>query len=284
MHRIPVPLALSALFFAVLTAPAATAEIVTYELIVNNTWSAQTHPNVWEGIESPHFSHLGGVSHNDQVSFWALGQLATPGVKLMAETGWVDHNSNPNDWNAEFQAAVDAGTAHAKYVFPQWFPAPSVTRLTIEVSDTHPLVTFATMLGPSPDWFVGVSALSLRDPNGWIDEVIVQLPPHDGGTRDNNIFQLFGPLTTPPDPIQLIATPPLGPDSLGTFTFRRICTDGDLTLPVGVDLPDFAFLHQYWMASDCGDDNDCNGADINQSDMVDMSDAAVLLQNWLDCR
>ena len=41
--------------------------------------------------------------------------------------------------------------------------SPGSTQFEFEVSRDYPLVTLVTMVAPSPDWFVGVSALSLRE-------------------------------------------------------------------------------------------------------------------------
>ncbi len=40
------------------------------------------------------------------------------------------------------------------------------------------------MLSPSPDWFVGVSGLLLHDGSNWIDNLVIDLRPYDGGVRD----------------------------------------------------------------------------------------------------
>ena len=137
----------------------------------------------------------------------------------MQETSAIDFLSD------EIDDAITAGTAYNVYSFKPLFPAfaaPSVIYLTIEVSDTHSLVT---MLGPSPDWFVGVPSLPLWQNGVWVDGVVISLFPCDGGTRENNIFAVLGSLTIPQEPIEPITTPPLGPRQMGSFTLRRICSD-----------------------------------------------------------
>ena len=52
----------------VLIAPRLDAEVVTYRLDVDNTWSTSSHPGLFPG--AAHFSWLGGGTHNDQISFW----------------------------------------------------------------------------------------------------------------------------------------------------------------------------------------------------------------------
>ena len=87
-RRHPSPLIWLAALGLALT-PALDAETVTYRLVVDNTWSQTTHPGKMPP-ERAHFSWLGGGTHNDQVSFWEDGQVASPGMVQMAETGVID--------------------------------------------------------------------------------------------------------------------------------------------------------------------------------------------------
>ena len=54
------------------------------------------------------------------------------------------------------------------------------------------------MIGPSPDWFVGVSALSLLDTGGqWMSTREVDLFPYDAGTEEGTEFSLNNQATSP---------------------------------------------------------------------------------------
>ena len=64
---------------------AAMAATVTYNISFVATWRAETHLGAYPS--GAHFSPLIGAVHNDQVSFWVDGGLATPGIEQMAETG-----------------------------------------------------------------------------------------------------------------------------------------------------------------------------------------------------
>ena len=209
---------------ALLVCSVPAAQQARYRLTVDNTWSETTHPGAFPA--QAHFSWVGGGLHDAGISFWDVGVLASPGMVFMAETG------DTSLLEQEVDAAVGGGSVSNSLGWHHWFcPAdtadPQCGSMVVEfeVLDTHPLATLVTMLGPSPDWFVGVSGLPLRDASGWLESVFVDLRPYDGGTRDNNVFELFGPLTTPPDPITLITEASgqiIGPDSLGSFTFERI--------------------------------------------------------------
>ena len=54
------------------------------------------------------------------------------------------------------------------------------------------------MIGPSPDWFVGVSALSLLDgSDDWLLSHTVDLFPYDAGTENGEEFSLSNSATSP---------------------------------------------------------------------------------------
>jgi hypothetical protein len=55
---------------------------------------------------------------------------------------------------------------------------------------------------------------------------------------------------------------------------------GDIALPYGVDLADFAVLSNQW-GNTCDPSDNCNNADIDQSGQVGIEDLAKLAENWL---
>ena len=124
--------------------------VVQYEAIFAATWSEQTHPKDFP--PNPHFSGLIGGTHNDQVAFWKEGELATPGIRLMAEAG----SKSPLD--SEIQAAISAGTAYSLISGGGIGHSPGVVSVEFEISETHPLVALVSMIAPSPDWFVAAEA------------------------------------------------------------------------------------------------------------------------------
>ena len=85
----------------------------TYRLDVDNTWSTQTHPELFPN--EAHFSWLGGGLHNAEVGFWQEGQLASPGMKEMAETGVI------NMLVSEVDAMVPLGNAEKSLAYRWWF-------------------------------------------------------------------------------------------------------------------------------------------------------------------
>ena len=84
--------------------------------------------------------------------------MATPGMERMAEVG------SRTTLQSEFQTAISAGTAQS-VILGGGIGSPGSTTTSFETSSAFPLVTLVTMIAPSPDWFVGVSGLNLRDGN-----------------------------------------------------------------------------------------------------------------------
>jgi Spondin_N len=58
----------------------------TYTVTFNAMWTKETHPNA-SFPDHPFFLRLIGTAHPTNVQYWKLGELASPGVKLVAEEG-----------------------------------------------------------------------------------------------------------------------------------------------------------------------------------------------------
>jgi hypothetical protein len=58
----------------------------------------------------------------------------------------------------------------------------------------------------------------------------------------------------------------------------------DFVCPHGVDFRDYSFFANHWMNTNCGDANDCNRADFDFSDKVDIADLRILCGHWLEGR
>ena len=200
------------------------ASVAKYELIIDVTWGAESHPDTWDLVKDidPHFSGFGGATHTGDVAFWEEGALATPGMEELAEHGDIRLG-----FTNEVNAAVATGTAISPILLDEVTPAGGMRVIPFETTQDFPLFTLATMIGPSPDWFVGVSGLPLVENGLWRDTVVVDLFPYDAGTEDGDAFSLAFPPTVPQELISLITeqNPRLiGPASLGTFTFMRVST------------------------------------------------------------
>ena len=196
----------------------------TYEVTFEATWSAESHPKDFPPFNA-HWSGVVGGSHNGKYILWRPGQLASPGVKAVAEFG------SQRTVEREMQQAGDNVLQIVK-----WFglgAGAGKREGTIQVNTCHRLVSLITMIAPSPDWFVGVRDLNLCDGTSWCDSVSVDLFPYDAGTDSGLKFQSRNSRTVPPEPIhRLTESNPNDPRSsfygydptvpkMGTFTFKR---------------------------------------------------------------
>jgi hypothetical protein len=203
----------------VTTPPSPTAApAARYRVTFDASWSAQSHPN--DIPRNPHFSRLIGGTHRATVKFWEAGALASEGIRLMAEQG----RTTPLD--TEVEAAITAGHAQRVLVGDSIDRSPDRITLDFEISRDFSQVTLVSMLAPSPDWFVGVSALNLIENGDWVAEKVVVLQPWDAGTDSGHTFSAADLRTSPVEPIHLIGTGPLvvgaSVPPVGTFTFRRL--------------------------------------------------------------
>lgn len=179
-------LALS-LLSAALPNARADAPSASYRVTFEGTWTPAATPGGLPG--GAHFSSLIGAVHNDGVAFWRPGEMASPGIESMAEIGGTSR------LRQEIEASGHADAVLRKS--PGSGPTP-VADLDFEVTRDFPLVTLVTMIAPSPDWFVGVSGLSLLDDRGqWHSRLEVDLFPYDAGTEDGERFSLSNPDTVP---------------------------------------------------------------------------------------
>ena len=189
--------------------------VASYIVTFDATWSAGTHPVSFPG--NPHFSRLIGGTHNAEVVVWQVGSAASTGIKDMAERG----TTSPLD--SEIEAAIQAGTAWRLLQGGNIGLSPgSADPLAFEIHADFPLVTLVSMIAPSPDWFVGVSAMSLFADGAWMDRIVIELAPYDAGTDSGVIYTSANLATQPPVAISKLDTSPFDMNQvLGTFTFER---------------------------------------------------------------
>lgn len=222
------------LILAILAVRPAHAQLeeVTYRVQFHAAWSSVTHPEQFPS--NAHFSGLIGATHAAGTVFWRAGDMASPGIEQMAETGGKTLLSSEIDNQILLGAArtlIDGGGISRS-------PGSVVTAFTVHSS--HPFVSLVSMVAPSPDWFVGVSGLSLMQDGRWIDSLTVQLSAWDAGTDSGETYTAADSDTQPRSPITALTTPPFlvggQVPALGSFTF--LCQSGCPTATETMTLPD----------------------------------------------
>jgi len=199
-----------------------------YEVRFDATWSAASHPISFPA--NAHWSSLIGGTHDASVHFWNAGELATQGIQDMAERGLT----SPLD--LEVEAAITTGHAGEVIRGGGIAVSPGTVATTFEVTQSFPLVTLVTMIAPSPDWFVGVSSLSLLQGDEWIGLVHVPLFAWDAGTDSGTSYTSPNQPTNPHVPIAPNGAAPFANGTpLGIFTFTRV--DAPITTQVPAASP-----------------------------------------------
>jgi hypothetical protein len=188
--------------------------IATYTITFTSNWSNNTHPSN-NFPANAHWSKLVGATHNSEVVFLKMGDLASPGIENLAELG-----SN-TIFFSEINSAITAGFSN-QLIDGDDLPSPLGDIIINDVITTEefPLLSLASMIAPSPDWMIGVDSLSLLDENEeWIDEMTIDLYPYDAGTDDGTDYNSSNQDTNPQEGISsLQGVTPFSSEIIGTLT------------------------------------------------------------------
>ncbi|MDJ0790025.1 MAG: spondin domain-containing protein [Myxococcota bacterium] len=212
-----------------LAAPAA-AQVADYEVTFEAFWNQTDHPTGFPA--SPHFSPIIGASHGAGDSYWEPGSPASSAIEAVAEEGN----------RAQLEAIIDA-SPHVldKIVHPSNPPTPGVVPpLPFSVDADHPFVSIVTMVAPSPDWFVGVHGLDLRDGGGFVETLVVDLFAYDAGTEEGTAFSGSNPPSPPGGVITLVDQAAIfgGTSPVARLTFVRTGLAVGTVVEIQVDASD----------------------------------------------
>lgn len=164
-----------------------------YSIEVTGKWALPDFtvpPNV-------HFTNFVGMVHNAQSELWKAGKLASKGIENVSETGNTAVAMNE----------IDTMIFNKKALSLILFTPPGATtskKASIFCNTNYSYVSFASMIAPSPDWFIGVTGLNLYQNNNWIADTTLPLYVYDAGTEEGDIFGYNNPATEPQMPIQLL--------------------------------------------------------------------------------
>jgi hypothetical protein len=175
------------------------AEPVGYKVTVKVEWSPDSHP-----IEYPNAAHWSGmfvVTHNDRYSLFADGGTATTGLALLATNGRF------NILLAEFDEAERRRRVTSNLVVPPPRGGSGEFSFSIQMTPEFPMVSFATMLAPSPDWIAGGSGIALYDGTAWIERISLPIFVWDAGADSGASFTSSNEETQPRESVRLLAHP-----------------------------------------------------------------------------
>uniref|UniRef100_A0AAR2KV05 Spondin-1 n=1 Tax=Pygocentrus nattereri TaxID=42514 RepID=A0AAR2KV05_PYGNA len=171
-----------------------------YRVTFYGNWSEKLHPKDYPR-RANHWSAIIGASHSKNYVLWEYGGYASEGVKQVAELG------SPVKMEEEIRQKGDEvlTVIKMKAQWPAWQPlnvraAPSAE---FSVDRTRHLMSFLTMLGPSPDWNVGLSAEDLCTKDcGWVQKLVQDMIPWDAGTDSGVTYESPNKPTVPQEKIR----------------------------------------------------------------------------------
>uniref|UniRef100_A0A3B3D0G9 Spondin-1 n=1 Tax=Oryzias melastigma TaxID=30732 RepID=A0A3B3D0G9_ORYME len=171
-----------------------------YRVTFYGNWSEKIHPKDYPR-RANHWSAIIGASHSKNYVLWEYGGSASEGVKQVAELG------SPVKMEEEIRQKGDEvlTVIKMKAQWPAWQPlnvraAPSAE---FSVDRIRHLMSFLTMMGPSPDWNVGLSAENLCTKEcGWVQKVVQDLIPWDAGTDSGVSYESSNKPTAPQEKIR----------------------------------------------------------------------------------
>ncbi len=244
----------------------------TYEIEFVAEWSQATHPAAFPN--NPHFSPLIGTTHNDLLSIWAPNGIATNGIEVMAESGGT------SALQSEILSHIDSGTADQFIRFGGIPRSPGSVSGTVEVDSEFPLLSLFTMIAPSPDWFVGIHGLDLRQGGLWANEFVIDLEAYDSGTdagfnytSSNVNLAEHLPILNLSNQFPFSETPRIGTLRI-TRTSDAACSLADLAMPYNeLDFFDVSAFLDAFGAQD-------PVADLNQDGENDFFDVSAYLDQF----
>lgn len=197
-------------------ATSVSAEAQRYLLTLEITWSAETHSYRWPD-GGGHISRLIGATHHSRYIMFADGRTATSGLKSVAENG------RTAIIRSELDEADRRGRIGEVFAIEGLDHVPGEMKVVFEVTSDHSLVSFVTMIAPSPDWFTGLNSIELWKDGEWIDELRLPLWGWDSGTDSGLEYISTNEETQPAESIRLLASPHFlnteGLETIGSATF-----------------------------------------------------------------
>ncbi|VDP76854.1 unnamed protein product [Echinostoma caproni] len=181
----------------------------TYNLTFQGLWTRETHPRDWP-VHNPgllHWTNLIGASHMPSYRIYQFGEPASAGVSAVCAYGDTtvlkqsltmaaatagSSGSVSSVPTGTQRGAIGIGPLHSLISTPgMWSEATlNESRSTlVGVNRTHPLISFLTMLGPSPNWCAGVASQSVCQADcTWVKHLEIDLFPWDAGVRHGDTY------------------------------------------------------------------------------------------------
>jgi hypothetical protein len=171
----------------------------TYRINLTFNWTESNHTNSFGDFpNNAHFSPVIGSIHKNNHSFFRTGDLASPGIKLMAETGKISILSSEIDLQISQELVYDK-------FFAQGPASNSENKFISEIKayKNYHFLSLVSMIAPSPDWFIATRNVNLKNEDGtWKDEITLDIHGYDSGTDSGEEFTSINNPTSPVEEIK----------------------------------------------------------------------------------
>jgi hypothetical protein len=203
---------ITSLFFLTISYHTYSQSIATYDITFQSTWNEAEHSSI---PANAHWSDLVGATHNNVNEFVSLGEVATTGIQNVAELG------NNTQFFNEVNQAISNNNAN-QWLQQNFSPVAAIssaTLLNVEVNEDYPLLTLMSMVAPSPDWFIAINSLNLRNNTNddWKDTFSIDVFAYDAGTDNGSDYNSPNSPNTPVA-ISMINGFPINSNKMGTLT------------------------------------------------------------------
>ena len=157
----------------------AKSELATYQVRFINLWNSADHLG-FPG--NAHFSDIVVGTHKPNFHLFKIGELSDPAFELLAELGQT------NRLKRKLNQAKRNGVVENIQIVPAFYPTGKGEEIEfeVEVSKDFPLLSFATMIAPSPDWIVGLDSVQVTLGGAFIDGLEIDLYAIDAGTEEGD--------------------------------------------------------------------------------------------------
>jgi len=194
------------------TSPAANSAI--YEVTFDINWNKDDFPAHYPS--NPHFSKIIGWSHSSTSIFFAPESMASVGIQKMAELGAT------NPLSEEINQKINNGEGYELIVGENLGSGVGKITVEVNVNTKHPSITLATMIAPSPDWYLAVVNINLLENEEFVDEKSINALLYDAGTDSGTDYTSSNEITNPQEPISQLTYAPLSNGAvISTVTFRK---------------------------------------------------------------
>jgi len=165
---------------------------VSYQCEFVNRWTRERHPN--EYPTGAHWSPPLMASHSKRYTMWSGDQVSSAGVERVAETGQLSVLQTELD--AAKPVVNDVGSSDGAF-FPGGDLFSTSIRGTLDMDNSHRLISAITMVAPSPDWFTGLNSFRPTSGGKWLSSFTVDSFPWDAGSENGNDYSGSNTATNP---------------------------------------------------------------------------------------